>query len=97
MARALNSLSAPVLAGTIRLALVAGVRAEVAAVFRAWAEDAGLAGQLGAGLKQDDPRHAAEWLREWLDDGTLAAAAWSGYVRLPKFGTPRIVELMRTL
>lgn len=98
MARALlNSLSAPVLAGTIRLALVAGVRAEVAVVFRAWAEDAGLAGQLGAGLKQDDPRHAAEWLREWLDDGTLAAAAWSGYVRLPKFGTPRIVGLVRTL
>ncbi len=164
MARALlNSLRAPVLAGTIRLALVAGVRAEVAAGFRAWAEDAGLAGRLGAGLeivceatvaaylhrfnqllgrtdvlwtkpseltffaalgiplvfarpvgvherlnrrwavqrgaglKQDDPRHAAEWLREWLDDGTLAAAAWSGYVRLPKFGTPRIIELARSL
>lgn len=164
MARALlNSLRAPVLAGTIRLALVAGVRAEVAAGFRACAEDVGLAGQLGsgleivceatvpaylhrfnrllertdvlwtkpseltffaalglplvfarpvgvherlnrrwaiqrgAGLKQDDPRHAAEWLREWLDDGTLAAAAWSGYVRLPKFGTPRVIELARSL
>ena len=143
--------------------MVAGVRAEVAAGFRAWAEDAGLASQIGtgleivceatvaaylhrfnhllghtdvlwtkpseltffaalgiplvfarpvgvherlnrrwavqrgAGLKQDDPRHAAEWLREWLDDGTLAAAAWSGYVRLPKFGTPRIIELARSL
>ena len=164
MARALlNSLREPLLAGTIRLALVAGVRAEVAADFRSWAGDAGLAAQLGAGLeivceatvpaylhrfnrllertdvlwtkpseltffaalgiplvfarpvgvherlnrrwaiqrgaglKQDDPRHAAEWLREWLEDGTLAAAAWSGYVRLPKFGTPRIVELAQSL
>jgi hypothetical protein len=164
IARALlTSLRASILNGGIRLALVAGVRAEVAANFRLWAEDAGLAGrfgsgleilceesvpvylrrfnrliertdvlwtkpseltffaalglpivfarpvgvherlnrrwaiQRGAGLKQDDPRHAAEWLREWLDDGTLAAAAWSGYVRLPKFGTPRIVELVHTL
>ncbi|TAM56209.1 MAG: hypothetical protein EPN53_02020 [Acidobacteria bacterium] len=164
MARALlRSLSTPILAGTIRLALVAGVRAEVAASFRLWAENEGLAGrfgngleilcedtvpaylarfnrllertdvlwtkpseltffaalgiplvfarpvgvherlnrrwaiQRGAGLKQDDPRHAAEWLREWLDDGTLAATAWSGYVRLPKFGTPRVIELARSL
>ena len=159
----LASLRAPILEGTIRLALVAGVRAEVAASFRLWAEGAGLAGRLGsgleivyeesvpaylrrfnrllertdvlwtkpseltffaalgiplvfarpvgvherlnrrwaiqrgAGLKQDDPRHAAEWLREWLEDGTLAAAAWSGYVRLPKFGTPRVIELARSL
>ncbi len=164
MARAmLTSLRAPILSGGIRLALVAGVRAEVAESFRVWAEDAGLAGrfgngleilceesvpaylrrfnrllertdvlwtkpseltffaalglplvfarpvgvherlnrrwaiQRGAGLKQDDPRHAAEWLREWLEDGTLAAAAWSGYVRLPKFGTPRVIELARSL
>jgi len=49
--------------------------------------------QHGAGLKQDAPSHAWQWLREWLADGTLAAAAWSGYVRLPKFGTYRILEL----
>jgi Domain of unknown function (DUF6938) len=164
MARALlTSLRAPIIGGTIRLALVAGVRAEVAASFHLWAASAGLAGRLGhgleivceksvpsylrsfnrllertdvlwtkpseltffaalgiplvfarpvgvherlnrrwaiqrgAGLKQDDPRHAAEWLREWLEDGTLAAAAWSGYVRLPKFGTPRVIELARSL
>ena len=164
MARALiGSLRAPILAGAIRLALVAGVRTEVAAEFETWAADAGLASRLGtgieivyeatvpaylrrfnrllertdvlwtkpseltffaalgiplvfarpvgvherlnrrwavqrgAGLKQDDPRHAAEWLREWLDEGNLAAAAWSGYVRLPKFGTPRIVDLVRGL
>jgi hypothetical protein len=49
--------------------------------------------QRGAGLKQDTPSHAWQWLREWLADGTLAAAAWSGYVRLPKFGTYRALEV----
>jgi hypothetical protein len=48
----------------------------------------------GAGLKQNDPRHAREWLAEWLEDGVLAAAAWSGYLRLPKFGTRRVVEVV---
>lgn len=46
----------------------------------------------GAGLKQRDPRHAAEWLGDWLADGLLASAAWAGYMRLPKFGLYRIVE-----
>jgi hypothetical protein len=48
----------------------------------------------GAGFKQESPRFAWEWLREWLHEGTLAAAAWSGYVRLPKFGTFRIAEVV---
>ena len=47
----------------------------------------------GAGFKQERPGEAWEWLREWLDDGTLAGAAWAGYQRLPKFGTARIVEV----
>jgi hypothetical protein len=48
----------------------------------------------GAGFKQESPRFAWEWLREWVNEGTLAAAAWSGYVRLPKFGTFRIAEVV---
>lgn len=51
----------------------------------------------GAGLKQDDPAHAWGWLEDWLEDGTLAAAAWSGYVRLPRFGTDRILEVVRAV
>jgi len=51
--------------------------------------------QSGAGLVQGDPRYAADWLEEWLQDGTLAGAAWSGYMRLPKFGLYRIAELVR--
>ncbi|HVN74827.1 MAG TPA: hypothetical protein VMT19_00820 [Thermoanaerobaculaceae bacterium] len=48
----------------------------------------------GAGFKQERPADAWEWLREWLDDGTLAGAAWAGYQRLPKFGTARIAEVV---
>jgi hypothetical protein len=46
----------------------------------------------GAGLKQREPGHAGFWIREWLAEGTLAAAAWSGFMRLPKFGLYQIVE-----
>lgn len=46
----------------------------------------------GAGLKQREPRYAAEWLKDWLADGTLAAAAWAGFTRLPKFGLYQILE-----
>jgi hypothetical protein len=48
----------------------------------------------GAGLKQRDPRFAHQWLRESLEDGVLAGAAWSGYMRLPKFGLQRIMLLV---
>jgi hypothetical protein len=53
---------------------------------RRWARDA------GAGLKQREARFAAEWLGDWLADGVLAAAAWAGYTRLPKFGLQRILD-----
>jgi hypothetical protein len=48
----------------------------------------------GAGVKQRDPRFAGEWLADLLEDGALAAAAWAGYTRLPKFGLYRILELL---
>ena len=46
----------------------------------------------GAGLEQRDPRRRRQWLSDWLADGLLAAAAWAGYMRLPKFGLYRILE-----
>jgi hypothetical protein len=55
---------------------------------RRWARES------GAGLKQRDARYAAQWLREGLEDGLLAAAAWSGFTRLPKFGLYRIERLV---
>jgi hypothetical protein len=46
------------------------------------------------GLKQRRLDHTQGWFEEWLEDGTLAAAAWSGFVRLPKHGTESIAELV---
>lgn len=46
----------------------------------------------GVALKQHKVKHAAAWLQEWLEDGTLAAAAWSGFMRMSKDGTYRILR-----
>lgn len=48
----------------------------------------------GVGLKQRRPERANGWLSEWLEDGTLAAAAWSGFLRLPRTGTELILRAM---
>jgi len=53
---------------------------------RRWVREA------GAGVKQRDPRFAADWLSDMLAEGSLAAAAWAGYVRLPKLGLYRILD-----
>jgi len=46
----------------------------------------------GGGLKQRHPGYAGYWMREWLAEGTLAAAAWFGFLRFPKFGLYQILE-----
>ncbi len=46
----------------------------------------------GIGFKQQAPEHAAEWLTEWLQNGMLAGAAFSGFMRLPKLGAQRIAD-----
>ncbi len=46
----------------------------------------------GPGLRQRDPFYAEYWMREWLNEGTLAAAAWYGFLRMPKFGLYQILE-----
>lgn len=51
----------------------------------------------GAALKQGRPEAAWTWLGEWLEDGTLAAAAWSGFMHLPKFGVYKIAEVVSRL
>jgi hypothetical protein len=53
---------------------------------RRWAVEAGV------GLMPRDARFAAEWIGDWIADGTLAAAAWSGFRRLPKRGLYRILS-----
>lgn len=53
-------------------------------------ENARWARDLGVGLRAPDLRHTAEWLTDWLTDGTLAGAAWSGWQRMPRRGLYRI-------
>lgn len=49
----------------------------------------------GAALPQHEPSNAGEWLLEWLEDGVLAGAALSGYLRLPSDGLYRIASEIR--
>ncbi|MCX7894765.1 MAG: hypothetical protein N2447_02270 [Thermoanaerobaculum sp.] len=51
--------------------------------------------ELGAGLKQEHPAAAGQWLSHWLEDGILAGVAWSGFRRLPRQGTSRILRLVQ--
>jgi hypothetical protein len=48
----------------------------------------------GAALKQRDPSVAGERLRELLEDGHFATAAWSGYRRMPHRG---LYEIQRRI
>lgn len=51
----------------------------------------------GVAFKQEHPGFAGLWLQEWLQDGTLAAAAWSGALRIPKRGTDAVMEVVGRL
>jgi hypothetical protein len=46
----------------------------------------------GAGVVGRAPSAAWQWFSDWLEDGTLAGAAWSGFIRLPKHGLYRILD-----
>lgn len=49
---------------------------------------------IGAGIKQEDPRYTAEWLRDWLRSGWLAEAAVQGFLEAPKYGTYNIEKII---
>ncbi len=49
----------------------------------------------GAALPQHDPASAGGWLQEWIEDGVLAGAAWSGYTHLPQLGLYEIGDTIR--
>ncbi|MFA4871995.1 MAG: hypothetical protein WC610_02980 [Patescibacteria group bacterium] len=49
---------------------------------------------IGAGINQDDPRYANEWLSDWLKSGWLAEAAMQGYMEAPKYGTYNIEKVV---
>jgi hypothetical protein len=52
--------------------------------------------EIQATLPQSEPQYAAEWIRELLDQGRFAEAAWSGFLKARKYGTYKIEELLAT-
>ncbi|MFH0928306.1 MAG: hypothetical protein V1821_02415 [bacterium] len=50
--------------------------------------------QVGAGIRQNDPRYTSEWLFDWVNSGGLARAAWNGFIEAPTHGTYRIEDVI---
>lgn len=49
----------------------------------------------GAGIPQENPAYADEWLTDWLREGLLAEAAMQGFIEIEKGGTFAIEKLVR--
>lgn len=52
--------------------------------------------EVQAGIPQDDPRYTHQWLFDLLEAGRLAEAAWSGFLKARKYGTYKIIDLLKT-
>lgn len=52
--------------------------------------------EIRAGIKQIKPEFAHQWLIALLNNGSLAEAAWSGFLRARKLGTYNIMEILET-
>jgi hypothetical protein len=52
--------------------------------------------ELQAGIRQENPEYADQWLFEWLSNGRFAEAAWSGFLKARKLGTHKILEVLDT-
>lgn len=49
----------------------------------------------GAGIPQEDPAYADEWLTDWLREGLLAEAAMQGFIEIEKGGVFAIEKLVK--
>lgn len=52
--------------------------------------------EVGAGMRQEKPEYAGEWLFDMLENGKFADMAWLGFLRARKLGTHHILDVMRT-
>ncbi|MCK5573977.1 MAG: hypothetical protein KAJ12_14500, partial [Bacteroidetes bacterium] len=52
--------------------------------------------EIQAGIRQENPDYADQWLFDALDDGRLAEAAWSGFLKARKLGTSKILQVLKT-
>jgi hypothetical protein len=50
--------------------------------------------EVQAGIDQETPEYAAEWLADLLASGRLAEAAWNGYLHVRKTGTFAIQDML---
>ncbi len=49
---------------------------------------------IGAGINQEDPKYAKEWLWDWIASGWLAEAAMEGFVEAPRYGTYNVEKII---
>lgn len=52
--------------------------------------------EIQAGIPQEDPEYADEWLTDLLNEGRLAESAWDGFLKARKYGTYKIHEVLET-
>ncbi len=52
--------------------------------------------EIQAGIRQENPDYVDQWLFDILDEGRLAEAAWSGFLKARKLGTAKILTVLET-
>ncbi len=52
--------------------------------------------EIQAGIPQEDPRYSSQWLFDLLNEGRLAESAWDGFLKARKYGTYKIMEILKT-
>ena len=50
--------------------------------------------EIRAGIRQENPDYTDQWLFHLLQEGHLADAAWSGFLKARKLGVRKIKELL---
>lgn len=50
--------------------------------------------EVHAGILQEDPEYAKDWILDWLSSGRFAEAAWDGFLKAPKMGTYIIEDII---
>ncbi|MBN8459534.1 MAG: hypothetical protein J0M04_17025 [Verrucomicrobia bacterium] len=50
--------------------------------------------EIRAGIKQENPDYADQWLYDMLNRGTLAESAWDGFLKARKLGTFNIMRVL---
>ncbi len=52
--------------------------------------------EIQAGIPQEDPQYANQWLRDLLREGRLAESAWDGFLKARKMGLFKVMEVLET-